>query len=163
MYELLASVQSAVRRFNDRMKQIAKNMGADSPIIEGVKAKIDLFFPGQYRFTDGVPQLMKPAQIFKNAEMNQALVDLDENVPTWGEVRKSFESQYENYVEQERFFGGEPVGIQQFIKTLYTLPESIVVASEQNITDALEILKVKGRRKTYAELATVQKIVGDAT
>ena len=162
MFEYLASVQSAVRRFNDRMMNISKNLGKDSSIIEDITAKLDVLFPGNYRFKDGVPQLVRPAEIYKDADMSAELYNLDKEVPTWGEIRKSFESQYEAYAEQEKFFKQEPVSIQRFIKTMQSLPEAITIASEQDVTDALAILREKGRRKTYAELENVVRIVGDA-
>ena len=160
VFEYLASVQSAVRRFNYRMETIAKNLGADSPIIEDMKANLDVNFSGNYRIKNGVPQLIKPGQIYKDQEMNNAMRVLDETVPTWGEIRKDFEPQYERYTEQEQFFGNEPVELPKFISVLMSIPEKIKIASDQNITDALDILRVRGRKKTYAELQRVAQLVG---
>lgn len=159
-YEYLASVQSAARRFNDRMVQIAKNLGADSPIIEDMMAKLDVLMPNNYRIKDGVPQIIKPKQIYDDPEKNQQFESMMETVPTWGSIRKEIEPQYEAYKEQERFFGGEPVEFRQFVKTMLSLPEAIRVASEQKNSRALEILTRRGRRKTYAELTEVANIIG---
>ena len=159
MFEYLASVQSAVRRFNDRMKQLAKNLGENNSFIEDAKAKLHTLFSGNYRYKDGVPQIVKPKQIYDDPEKNMHLVNLLEDTPTWGEVRKTFEPYYQEYKEQEQFFGQEPVKFDKFISTMISLPDAITRASTQQDERALSILQIKGRKKTYAELEDVVRIM----
>lgn len=162
-FEYLASVQSAVRRFNYRMETLSANLGQNSPIIEGYKAKMDVLFPDNYRLKDGVPQLMKPQEIYNNPDLNQWLENIDEEVPTWGGLKKEFEGEYEKYKEQEQFFRKEPVPISSFISSMISLPDAIKYLYPTNTEDkkkAVEIMKEKGRRKTYAELQEVIRLSG---
>lgn len=90
VFEYLASVQSAVRRFNYRMQTIADRLGKDTKLLEDYKAKLDVMFPNNYRLKDGVPQLLKPGEIYKNEDMSEALQNLDTSVPTWPKIRDEY-------------------------------------------------------------------------
>ena len=162
-FELLASVQSAVRRFNYRMETLSANLGQNSPIIEGYKAKMDVLFPDNYRMKDGVPQLMKPQEIYNNPDLNQWLEYIDQEVPTWGSLKKEFEPEYETYKEQEEFFKQEPVSINNFISSMISLPDALKFIYPTDTDDkkkAVEIMRQKGQRKTYAELQEVIRLSG---
>lgn len=159
MFEYLASVQSAVRRFNDRMKTIADNLGTDNPYLDRYLTKLHVLFTDNFRMKDGVPQIIKPAQIFKDPEKNEDLFNMMEDVPTWKEIRDQYLPSFQTYYEQETFFGrGDQADLfSDFIKTMMTLPQDIVFASEQEVPGAIEILRQK-KVKSYEELKRVQEL-----
>ena len=157
-FELLASVQSAVRRINSRLTTLAEKVGTNNSLYQDFVTKIDRFFPNNYRFKDGVVQLIKPSQIWKDPDMNRMIEDLDKTQPTWAQIKKEHEPRYQKYVEQEKFFGTpeeEIVDLGSWIKTFTELPDALVwmYAKRDELTDsALEIMHITGRRKTYREL-----------
>ena len=104
MYEYLASVQSAVRRFNDRVKSLAKNFGENSAVMNKIKVSVDVFLKDNLRYKDGVPQIYKPSDIFGDDEKMKALQHLDESLKTWGEYRKQYEN---NTKEDENYTHGK--------------------------------------------------------
>ena len=71
--------------------------------------------------------------------------------------------EYEKYKEQEQSFRKEPVPISSFISSMISLPDAIKYLYPTNTEDkkkAVEIMKEKGRRKTYAELQEVIRLSG---
>lgn len=159
MYEYLASVQSAVRRINDRFMQLSKRLGNDNSIVQKFASQVDMFLTNNYRLKNGVVQITRPSDIYNDPEKMQALENIENDMPTWGALRKEAEKSYEKYVEQEKFFNTpeeDIVGIEDFVKTFTQIPDALsyMYANPDNKTDtALQIMHIKGRRKTYRELA----------
>lgn len=162
MYEYLASVQSAVRRVNDRIKTLSEKFGVNSSIVKQATAKIDVLMSDNYRFSNGVIQISKPSDIYGDEEKMQALKTLEDNIETWGYYRKAYQEQYTKYTEEQEFFKNDYVEFSDFVLTMENLQNALrEIASEQLPEDALQILSVKGRKNTYTELNQVTKILSE--
>ena len=162
MFEYLAQVQSAVRRLNYRLETLSNNVGKDSPIVQKIMSEVDLYFDGNYRFKNGVAQLVKPQQIYNDEDMNKALQHLDRTVKTWGDYKREYEKEYEHYKEQAEFFGDTPVPIGEFINVYANVDkimEWMYPTDTAEKEKALNIMQQKGRRKSYEELASVIKMI----
>ena len=158
-YEYLASVQSAVRRINDRMNKLTKELGADSPIVSDVAAKMDAFLGDNMRFKGGVAQLSRPSDIFGDEDKMNALKEIEDSLPTWGKIKKEAEPAYEKFKSQTEadFLGGDVsladfinlnLSIEPALATLYDLEKKGNVDAIQGI----QIMKEKGHKRTYEEL-----------
>lgn len=159
-YEYLASVQSAVRRINDRLKTLADKFGVNSPILWDSKARIDVLLGDNYRTKNGVPQIIKPSDIFGDEEKMKLLKSLESDIKTWSSYKKKYESQYTRYKEDAEFFGDRYETMTDYIKTMENFTNVLrETDSEQLPSDALEILKMKGQRKSYFELTQVNEIL----
>lgn len=160
MYEYLASVQSAVRRINQRMQTLADKFGANSSMLWNYKAEIDVLLPDNYRYKKGVIQISNPADIFGDEEKMKAVESLEQKVKTWGSLKKEYEKGYEKYVEEQKFFNSKVVDMPDFIQTMENIHHALEISdSEQLPQDALDILRVKDRRNTYDELNQVSEIL----
>lgn len=162
-YEYLASVQSAVRRVNERIKTLSERFGSDSAIVNEATAKIDVFLRDNYRFKDGIPQVILPSDIYGDYEKEQALKELEGSIKTWGQYKKSYEEPYKQYKEEQKFFNvpdDKIPSMGDYIKTMENLSNALrELASEQLPDEALEILQTKNRRNTYQELSKVVDIL----
>lgn len=159
-YEYLASVQSAVRRVNDRLQKLSDIFGADSSIVGDYKAQLDVIMGDNFRLKDGVPQIYRPLEIYNDAEKSQALQSLDENVRTWGSYRKEYGESYERYKEESEFFGDEPVDIGKYIQTREKISDAFQQYDSKQLPEqALEIMKKTGGRKSYKDLEKVITIL----
>ena len=159
-YEYLASVQSAVRRINDRIKTISSKLGADSTLLNNYESLIDVMLPDNVRMSKGVIQIHTPSDIYNNPEKMEALKRLEESVKTWGDIRKDYEPAFEKYKQSADVdFMGDEVSLEEYINVTTDLPQALVYLYSASDTEAgkngLEIMGVKGRRKTYNELAKV--------
>lgn len=170
MYEYLASVQSAVRRVNDRIKTLARNFGSNSAVVNKITAQLDVLLPTNLYYRDGLPQISKPSDIFGDTEKMQAIQDLDENIKTWGAYRKQYEKEYEGYKKDFPPLKYKGVTVEQkgnialpdFIQTMENLDKALrEVSSDQLPSDALKIMQIKGRKNTYAELFEVTRILSE--
>ena len=161
-YEYLASVQSAVRRVNERIRTLSKHFGSTSPIVDDITAKIDVILRDNYRFKDGLPQVILPSDIYGDYEKMQALKELDEGIKTWGQYRKQYNDAYKQYKEEQEFFNEDVSSMGDYIKTMESLTDALRdIASEQLPDEALQILRTKGKRNTYAELSKVADILSE--
>lgn len=169
MYEYLASVQSAVRRVNDRLITLSKNLGANSNIVRSATALIDTLLPDNIRYKDGVAQIMKPSEIYNDPEKMQLLSDIENRVKTWGSYRKQYEREYLIYKDNEiksykgiAIKGKEvPYELRDFINVMDNLDKLIHENYNELPDKALEILRTKGRKNTYSELLQVHTILKD--
>lgn len=160
MYEYLASVQSAVRRINERLQTLSGKFGANSSMLWDYKAKIDVLLPENYRYKNGVVQISMPSDIFGNQEKMDALEEIENTVQTWQQYKEQYQTAYDKYKSETEFFNTKPADMPEFITTMENVHNALASAdSEQLPTDALEILKVKDRRNTYAELEQVAEIL----
>lgn len=162
-FKFLSTVQTLVKRFNSRIKSLAKQFGKDSSIVQDIASKMDVLTPNNYRFKDGIPQMTRPSDFFKNEELSKQLQDMLDTTPTYKELRSEYKEQYQQYSEQEKFFGNKPISEKKFIVTMQSLPSAISWLYPTNSKEqkkALAIMKEKGRRKTYAELQKVVNLSG---
>lgn len=169
MYEYLASVQSAVRRVNDRLITLSKNLGTNSNIVRSATALIDTLLPDNIRYKDGVAQIMKPSDIYNDPEKMQLLSDIENRVKTWGHYRQVYEREYLQYKDNEiKSYKGiaikgkqVPYELRDFINVMDNLDKLIHENYNELPDKALEILRTKGRKNTYSELLQVHTILKD--
>lgn len=169
MYEYLASVQSAVRRINERMTTLSKNLGANSNIVNNATALLDTLLHDNIRYKNGVAQITKPSDIFGDDEKMKMLEDLERRVKTWGNYRKQYEREYLLYKDNEiksykgiAIKGKEvPYELRDFINVMDNLDKLIHENYNELPDRALEILRTKGRKNTYSELLQVHTILKD--
>lgn len=154
MFEYVEQAQSAVRRINYRIEKLSEIWGFNSSFVQEYTAKLDIHFPDNIRFKDGVMQLHHPAQIFDNLAKRNALEKLDKEIPTWQDIKKEWEEPYQEALAKEEF--GQPIDFKQFVNVNENLDMMIATYADSNQmpSDALEIMKIQGRRKTYEELDT---------
>lgn len=163
MYEYLASVQSAVRRINQRMQTLSKNFGKNSGIVNEYKAQIDVLLPDNYYYKDGIMQISKPSEIYNDFEKMSSLENLESKVKTYSRIMKSYEEPYKQYVEEQKFFGVSEELIPkmgEYVKVMESLTDALMQLDSEQLPDkALEILHTKERRKTYQELNDVAEML----
>lgn len=164
MFELLSSVQFSAQRINYRLKTLYNKLGADNSFVESLTAKLDILLPDNYRFKNGVPQIIKPGQIYKDPELNKNLYGLESEIPTWQTVKNSFAKSYEEYLnEPGEFEGDKKATIEEYINVNMDLPGALTIMysnePEAYARAGLNIMHIKGRRKTYEEL---QRAISDA-
>lgn len=160
MYEYLASVQSAVRRINERLQTLSGKFGANSSMLWEYKAKIDVLLPENYRYKNGVVQISMPSDIYGDQEKMDALEEIENTVQTWQQYKEQYQTAYDKYKSETEFFDTKHADMPEFITTMENVHNALASAdSEQLPSDALEILKVKDRRNTYAELQQVSEIL----
>lgn len=157
MYEYLASVQSAVRRVNSRIETLASHFGTNSAIVNNVYSKVEVLLGDNLRYKDGVIQLGKPSDIYGDEEKMKALESLEESITTWGEYRSKYEGEYMDYASET---DGDKLSLPDFIQTMQNLDRALrEVPSDEMPKEALDIMRIKGRKKTYNELFQVAKIL----
>ncbi len=159
-YEYLASVQSAVRRINDRIRTIAGKLGGESQLLQNYESLIDASLKGNVRFKNGIIQIHTPSKIYNDIEKQKILESLESSIKTWGEIRHDYEPSYDKYIENEDGdFMGDVVSIEEYINVTTELPQALVYLYSASDTpagkDGLDIMGIKGRRKTYSELSEV--------
>lgn len=166
MYEYLASVQSAVRRVNDRIATLSARFGENSAIVNNIKAEVDVLLSDNYRYKEGVIQITRPSDIYGNEEKEKAISHLDDSIKTWGHYKKEYEKEYESYRAEEREkvtykgHGKRTLSQEDFIQTMANLDKALKeVPSDAMPQDALTIMKEKGKRKTYSQLFKVYTIL----
>jgi hypothetical protein len=155
MFEYLAQAQSAVRRINDRINTLSKKLGSDSDIVNNLASRIEVLFPDNIRYKNGIPQLYQPSSLYKDVEYNTDLETFDKEFKTWGMYKKEYENRYKKYQEEQEFFRKEPVTQAEFIQQQERLPQALVYMYSSNTEEAskaIEIMRTKYRRKTYDEL-----------
>lgn len=157
MFELLSSVQFSAQRINYRLKTLYDKLGSNNSLVEDLTAKLDILLPNNYRFKNGVPQIIKPGQIYKDAELNKNLYGLESEIPTWQSVKNKFVKSYEEYLnEPEEFESDVKITLEQYINVNMELPKALTVMytnePEAYARAGLNIMHIKGRRKTYEEL-----------
>lgn len=160
MYEYLASVQSASNRVNDRIMTLADKFGINSAIINNISAQLDVLLPDNIRYKDGVIQVARPSEIYNDAEKMQALENIENTMPIWGNLRKHYEDEYMEYASEQG--KTDKATLPEFIETMQNLDKALRdVPSDQLPSDALKIMQIKGRKKTYNELIEVTRILSE--
>lgn len=162
MFEYLSQVQSAVRRFNDRMQTLAKNLGTSDLYYQKMQAKADALFGDNMRYKDGVVGLKNPSQIFNDDEMNDILEQIDKDFTTYGQLKKEFAEYKKEYRAYEEKSGlPEIKDIKAFSNWKTDLPEKIKSMYEGgNVSQkALDILHRS--RKSYADLQKASRYIDD--
>ena len=162
MFEYLSQVQSAVRRFNDRMQTLAKNLGTSDLYYQKMQAKADALFGDNMRYKDGVVGLKNPSQIFKDDEMNDILEQIDKDFTTYGELKKEFAEYKKDYkMYEEKSAIPEIKDIKAFSQWKTDFPEKLKsMYNDGNLSEkALEILHRS--KKSYADLQRATQYIDD--
>ena len=149
--------QSAARRINYRLQVLQEELGIRSKFYQDVVSQIDIHLRNNYRFKNGVVQIIKPAQIAKDSEKLEQLLNIEKATPTWESIKKVSEKGFEAYKKKD-VFGGEGATLKEYINVNAGLVDALSsmysILPEQYSTQALNIMKISGRRKTYTELNT---------
>lgn len=158
-YEYLASVQSAVRRINDRIRSIANKLGKDSTLLQSYESLIDVNLGENTRFKDGLIQLHTPSDIYNDPEKMERLKRLEDSIQTWSQIKSKYEESYEKYLSSDEVqFLGESVDLDTYINVNNDLPQALVwlyPTTNDDLAKGVEIMRTSGRRKTYEELDEV--------
>lgn len=150
-YTFLHTVQTMAKRFNDRMTKIVKELGADSPIVERFKTKLDVLFPDNYAMKGSVPKIINPAQIYNDEQMNDDFYNLMQDVPTWTDIKQTYKADYDEYIS--KFESKDAPTFPQFIADMESIPQLLTWVYNVDTDDtkkALEIMRKK--EKSYKDL-----------
>lgn len=178
IFDTSARFASAVRRINDRLKMIAQRLSKNSYEYQKYSTELDLMIPDAYKRynKDGVLQVAKPIALYKendNSVFNE-IHTLDKGMETYGKIKERYEKSYEELLERyktenEQGFGSEVTRenftLDDFVKVNESLDSTLPILyahmESEDVKSAIDILHIKGRKKTYAELVNVID-VGDA-
>lgn len=162
-FDTSARFTSATNRINDRLKTLADRLGTESKVYKDMVNQIYVNIPeSNLRYNkDGVIQISKPASLYKDTDIHEAVDKMDKGgIETWGEYRSQYEESYERAKQQT---GETDLSIEDFINVEESLPSAISslydkAGSEENRKKAESILNKS--HKTYEELSEVVKLMG---
>lgn len=165
-YEYISQVQSAIRRINRRLSDVADKLGKDSEYFQSMQRQLDDNIPEEnLRWNkSNVLQISKPSDFFGDKSKEKIIEQLDKNVPTWGSIRKENEEQYNIYKFEAEVRGEKIVEINEYIQIRDNIQNAIEYLYDGEIGEdgkiALEIMQSEGR-KTYADLRKVLDYVNE--
>ena len=165
-YNTGAEVQSAVNRINSRIRTAEKHFGSDSKIVQDMYTKLDLLIPQEnLRYNaDGVLQIARPYDLFKNVDAHEVLYNFDtHDIKKYGDVKAEYQKSYESFKESNNFFDTETrneITIDQYIDIFSSLTDALIWASEHKDTpEGMEILNIEHqKRKTYNDLLMIFRL-----
>lgn len=152
----LTIVQNAVERVNYRIEKLTDALGVNNPIVEDIRNQVDFWLSDNYFERGDYMRVSKPGEILDDPEKLEALQKLDENIPTWRQVKEEFTMEYKEALEKSE----EPSdigGIDTFIRVTTGLPKAL--ATKYEALKANETMHITGRKKTYEELAEVLEAI----
>lgn len=162
-YNTGAEVQSAVNRINSRIRNAQAHFGSDSKIVQDMYTKLDLLIPQKnLRYNaDGVLQIARPYELFKNADAHEVLYNFDtHDIKTYGDIKAEYQKGYDSFKESSEFF--EPnvrasMSIDEFINTFSTLADALQWAYDYSDSpEGQSILTIMHQsKKTYGDLQAV--------
>lgn len=155
-----AEVQSAVNRINSRIRTAEKHFGADSKIVQDMYTKLDLLIPQEnLRYNaDGVLQIARPYDLFKNADAHEIIYNFDtQDIKTYGDIKADYQKSYDHYRESEFFDDDVIDDIDAFIIFGSELMDALYWAYENKETpEGMEIIEIMSQKqKTYGDLQRV--------
>lgn len=161
-----AEVQSAVNRINSRIRTAQAHFGNDSKIVQDMYTKLDLLIPQEnLRYNaDGVLQIARPYDLFKNSDAHEVLYNFDKSdIKTYGDIKAEFQKGYDSFRESNIFFDTETrseITIDQYIDIFSSLTDALIWASEHKDTpEGMEILNIAHqKRKTYNDLLMIFRL-----
>ena len=161
-----AEVQSAVNRINSRIRTVQAHFGNDSKIVQDMYTKLDLLIPQEnLRYNaDGVLQIAKPYDLFKNSDVHEVIYNFDKHdIKTYGDIKAEYQKGYDSFRESNDFFDSDTrseVTIDQYIDIFSSLYDALIWASEHKDTpEGMEILNIAHqKRKTYNDLLMIFKL-----
>ena len=155
-----AEVQSAVNRINSRIRTAKEHFGDDSKIVQDMYTKLDLLIPQEnLRYNaDGVLQIARPYDLFKNSDAHEVLYNFDtQDIKTYGDIKAEYQKSYEHYRESEFFDEDVIDDIDAFIIFGSELMDALYWAYENKDTpEGMEIIEIMSQKqKTYGDLQQV--------
>ena len=155
-----AEVQSAVNRINSRIRTAEEHFGSDSKIVQDMYTKLDLLIPQKnLRYNaDGVLQIARPYDLFKNADAHEIIYNFDtQDIKTYGDIKAEYQKAYEHYRESEFFDDDVIDDIDAFIIFGSELMDALYWAYENKDTpEGMEIIEIMSQKqKTYGDLQQV--------
>lgn len=164
-----AEVQSAVNRINSRIRTAEEHFGSDSKIVQDMYTKLDLLIPQEnLRYNaDGVLQIARPYDLFKNADVHEVLYNFDNSdIKTYGDIKAEYQKGYESFRESSEFFEpsvGASMSIDEFITTFSMLADALQWAYDYSDSpEGQSILTIMQQsRKTYSDLQDVIKLYAE--
>lgn len=155
-----AEVQSAVNRINSRIRTAREHFGDDSKIVQDMYTKLDILIPQEnLRYNaDGVLQIAKPYDLFKNSDAHEVIYNFDKtDIRTYGDIKAGYQKPYEHYIESEFFDEDVIDDIDTFIIFASDLMDALHWAYQNEDTpEAMEIIEIMSQKqKTYGDLQRV--------
>lgn len=159
-YNTGAEVQSAVNRINSRIRTAREHFGEDSKIVQDMYTKLDLLIPQEnLRYNaDGVLQIARPYDLFKNADAHEIIYNFDtQDIKTYGDIKAEYQKSYEHYRESEFFDEDVIDDIDAFIIFGSELIDALYWAYENKDTpEGMEIIEIMSQKqKSYGDLQRV--------
>lgn len=161
-----AEVQSAVNRINSRIRTAEKHFGSESKIVQDMYTKLDLLIPQEIlRYNaDGVLQIARPYDLFKNSDAHEVLYNFDtHDIKTYRDIKAEYQKSYDSFKESDDFFDTNErneITIDQYIDIFSSLMDALIWASEHKDTpEGMEILRLAHqKRKTYNDLLMIFRL-----
>lgn len=159
-FDTSASMTSAVNRINDRIKNAVNHFGSDSKIVQDMYSQIDALVPLQnQRFNaEGVLQIAKPTQLYKDADMHGIIYNMDaETIKPYGDIKAEYQKAYEHY-KKSAFYDEDAISdIDAYILFGSELIDALMWAYNNAETpEGIEINRIMSQdKKTYADLQRV--------
>lgn len=156
IYNTGAEVQSAVNRINNRIQTAVKHFGSESKIVQDMYSKIDALIPiqNQRYNANGVLQIAKPYQLYRDTDLHQTIENLDKSdIKTYGEIKAEYQKSYDRYVESE----ADVMSIDNFITVVDGLSDVLQWAyNNQDSEEAQKIIDIMRQPKnTYSDFVMV--------
>ena len=166
-----AEVQSAVNRINSRIRTAQEHFGSDSKIVQDMYTKLDLLIPQKnLRYNaDGVLQIAKPYDLFKNADAHEIIYNFDkQDIKTYGDIKADYQKPYEHYLTSTDVY--EFIEMSDLDDVFMNIDDYIVFMSElmdalhwaydhPGTPEGMEINRTMSQtRKSYAELQHVVEL-----
>jgi hypothetical protein len=131
--------------------------------------KLDLLIPQEnLRYNaDGVLQIARPYDLFKNADAHEVIYNFDtHDIKTYGDIKAEYQKGYDSFRESSEFFDssvGASMSIDDFITTFSTLADALQWAYDYSDSpEGQSILTIMQQsKKTYSDLQDVINLYKD--
>ena len=122
------TLAKATRKVNDRLRALAKQLGAASPYMEQQYARLDKVIPPEnLRFNkDGVLQIIGPKSLGESGVSPEQIQEVIDHIPTFSELKKKNERDYEEAKE-----GGYTGSFKRFMNDIYDMFQNLPMIYEK--------------------------------
>ena len=163
-----AEVQSAVNRINSRIRTAWQHFGEDSKIVQDMYTKLDMLIPQKNirHNADGVLQISKPYELFKNSDAHEVIFNFDtSDIKKYSDIKAEYRDAYDRYIETQNFYSPNSddmdyVGIEDYINIWTGLLDALAWAyNNQDIEEGQNIISIMREKGgcTYNDLMYVMK------
>lgn len=152
----------AIRKINDRVLTLAKNLGEDNPIVQQYQSRMESLVPDQYirENKDGILQIVRS----KDFEKMGYTAERDFNLQKFQgiqDLRKSYQGQFEEAKKEMQESGQKAPTKDEFIASMGDLQNNIPLlyknAGKEGVQDAINTLKKS--KNSYEELMNVVEVM----